>query len=77
MALKNAKLREQFEANALQTVQRSDTFVGVCLHVNGHTVPSALVGYFMLACMHMVQHSRHTPLLEECARANRLTISLT
>eukprot|EP00798_Chlamydomonas_sp_ICE-L_P021821 gene21821-28847_t len=42
MALKNAKLREQFEANMFQTPQGSDLFQGVIIFVNGHTSPSAL-----------------------------------
>ncbi len=48
MALKNAKLREQFEANMFQTAQRSDLFQGVVIFVNGHTSPSALVGIIRL-----------------------------
>jgi hypothetical protein len=37
MALKNAKLHEQFQANSLMLEQTSDIFRGVAIFVNGHT----------------------------------------
>eukprot|EP00955_Chlamydomonas_euryale_P103185 365471-Chlamydomonas_euryale.AAC.3 len=43
MALKNTKLREQFEANSMLSARQSDIFAGVGIFVNGHTYPSALV----------------------------------
>lgn len=40
MELKNVKLREQFEAQALSTGALSNIFQGVCIYVNGYTNPS-------------------------------------
>ena len=55
MALKNAKLREQHEANALQAVQRSELFAGVVIYVNGHTVPSAMVRSMACKALHVMR----------------------
>ena len=40
MALKNTKLREQFESEATHLQRKSDLFRGVSIFVNGYTVPS-------------------------------------
>jgi len=40
MALKNAKLQEQFEANSFQAAPHSSIFQGVSIFVNGYTQPT-------------------------------------
>lgn len=54
MALKNAKLREQFEANQYQSMAKSNIFAGVGIYVNGYTQPSH-AGTF--SCMANACHS--------------------
>lgn len=45
MALKNLKLREQYESDSFQAAAKSDIFRGVAIFVNGYTNPSAQVGH--------------------------------